>query len=134
MILTTPRKTLRRAQTELHYAKDEEDIRQAGEKAWRAVREAVYAVLVAGGEKPTGTVSYLTVAKFEAKRLYRSRSRQPITDGYYRAMGTLHGECFYDGKCPSKQEMSLEMDVAQALIEQAELDVSALMEKNRRKR
>jgi len=128
MSIETAKKTLNRAQAELHQGKDEEDLRQAAEKGWRAAREAVYAVLDAAGE-PTkkSTLSPQSVAAFEVDYLGRGRRRlQPLTAGYVRAMNVLHGACFYEDACPTRKELEFEMDQVLWLIEQAEQDIDTL--------
>ena len=137
MSTTTARKTLNRARAELHQARrgDEEALRQAAEKAWRAAREAVYAVLDVVGERPKeSTLGHSTVSSLEAKYLRRPRGRaQPLADGYLHGL-QLHGPCFYDGQCPTKGELEGDFDRIEGLIEQAEYDVYALGRAPKRRR
>lgn len=91
-------KTLNRARTELHHAHDDEGVRQACEKGWRAAKEAVYAVLFALGavdEEHSGTVGSKTVLDLE--NTHFSDCGTSISRGYAQAKGILHGEGFYDG-------------------------------------
>lgn len=135
MTTAIARKTLNRARLELHRAKGVEDLRQAAEKAWRAAREAVYAVLDAAGERPeASTLGHTTVSSLEARLLRRPRGRpQPLADGYLVGL-QLHGPCFYDGECPTKAELEGTFDRVEALIEQAENDVYALDHGPKRRR
>lgn len=94
--------TLHRAYHELRHSKDDEGMRQAAEKGWRAAREAVYTVLLAGGESPHGTVGGGDVRDFENKKL--AGYALGISDGYDTAKNTLHGECFYDGSYTLKED------------------------------
>lgn len=112
-----------------------EGLRQAAEKAWRAAREAVYAVLDAAGERPeASTLGHSTVSSLEAKLLRRPRGRpQPIADGYLVGL-QLHGPCFYDGQCPTKAELEGTFDRVEALIEQAEYDVYTLERAGKKRR
>ena len=139
MTIATAKKTLNRARAEISRARrgDEEVIRQAAEKAWRAARESVYAVMDVVGQKPKeSTVSPSTVASFEARYLGRKKrgSGQTLTAGYVRAIHVLHGLCFYDGECASKEVVEGEMDAVQDLIEQAEQDWFVLDKTERRRR
>ena len=64
MTIRQSKETLERAFKELEGAQDREDLRQAAEKAWRAAREAVYAVMKAGGVEIKGTLRTGNVGKF----------------------------------------------------------------------
>lgn len=136
MSIETAKKTLNRALSELHQSKDEEEMRQSAEKAWRAAREAVYAVMDIVGEKPkASTLSTSAIASFEAKYLGRVRGKsQPLTSGYTRALHVLHGLCFYDAICPSRTELEDEMAQVSWLIEQAAQDSVALGGRRKRKK
>jgi hypothetical protein len=139
MTIEMAKKTLNRAQAELHQAKDEEDRRQASEKGWRAAREAVYAVIEAADQKPKkSTLSPSSVAAFEVDFFGRGRGRiqmQPLSAGYVRAMDILHGACFYENECPTRKELENELNQVAWLIEQAEQDIDTLLagRKSRRK-
>ena len=98
--------TLHRAYRELREAKDNEELRQAAEKGWRAAREAVYTVLLAGGKVPHGTLGGGTVRDFEESTL--KGWNLGITDGYEAAKGTLHGECFYDSSYSIEDRETIE--------------------------
>lgn len=137
MTIATAKKTLNQARIELHQSRknDEEGLRQAAEKAWRAAREAVYAVMDVVGSRPgESTLGVSAVAAFEAKNLRRPQGRaQPLRDGYLVGL-RLHGACFYDGNCPSKGELEADFDRIETLIEQAEYDTFVLGQgKGRRK-
>ena len=115
---------MNRAFAELNAASDEEDLRQAAEKGWRAAREAVYAVMQAAGIRPRGTLGAGAVAAFEYKILKRPRQEgQPLADGYASAISTLHGDCFYDGRCPDPDDLHVNLERVTALVEQAEFDL-----------
>lgn len=120
MSISTARKTLNRARMELHHARDEEDMRQAAEKGWRAAREAVYAVVEAVKKRPHGTVSPSFVADFEAKHLGDASGSGPLCGGYASALHVLHGECFYDGVVKSREEMALALKGVGGLINDAD--------------
>lgn len=130
MSIQQARKTLDRAWRELHAAErgDYEDLRQAAEKAWRAAREAVYGVMEAAKNRPKGTTSISEIASFEARVLGRVRGGrgQPLAEGYARAIHGLHGDCFYDGRCPRKRELEVEFEAVEDLLDRAALDVAAI--------
>jgi len=138
MDIKTAEKTLNRAKLELERAEDDEDRRQAAEKGWRAAREAVNAVMELAGEREKGTRTPSEVEAFEIDVFGRGRGsrHQPLAEGYSLAMYSLHGDCFYDGKCPSKESLRRAMFRVESLIEQAEADWTALtsMQKRSRKR
>jgi hypothetical protein len=123
----TARKTLNLAFAELAEANGHTEVkRQAAEKAWRAAREAVYAVMETAGVKVRGTLGAPAVGDFEARVLKRPRGlrNQPLTDGYARAQLVLHGDCFYDGVIP--ESLKAEMQLVEDLIAVAADDVGRL--------
>jgi hypothetical protein len=126
-------KTLNIAWTELEEARNLEDDRQAAEKAWRAAREAVRAVMYfATGKKPgAGWLRKDRVRDFETRVLGRtSRSPQPLTLLYVQAESELHGMCFYDGACDTPLEPLF--DQVEVLIHQARDDMRFLSQHPRR--
>jgi hypothetical protein len=130
--IAVAKKTLNRALAELHQAKDEEDVRQAAEKAWRAAREAVYAVIAVVEEQPReSTLSPSTVGAFEARYFGRTRGRFRLSPLYAFAMKTLHGLCFYENECPRRAEIEDDMGAVQELIELAEQDIATLTRPSR---
>ena len=134
MSIEKAKATFKRACEEFEAARDSEDYRQASEKAWRAAREAVYAVMAAAGFRKKSTLSPDAIADFEVKFFRRDRSRgKPLADGYSRAMGTLHGSCFYDGECPPFEQLRRAFQRVSDLIGQAEFDVGSIS-RTRKKR
>lgn len=121
MSIKIARTTLGRAFAELRRAEDREDERQAGEKGWRAAREAVYTVMRLADKDISlkGTVSYHTVQSFE-KQFFGSAggTSHPMATGYAHAMQFLHGECFYEDECAF--DMETELGHVGALIEKVE--------------
>jgi hypothetical protein len=137
MSIEKARETLDIARRELFHAKgNDQKIRQATEKAWRAAREAVYAVIDAVGEKPSSTTLHPShVGEFERIYLNRGRGKgQPLEQGYATAMQVLHGKCFYDGDCPDEDLIESEMDAVEDLIKRAESDRDYLVVSRKRGR
>ena len=80
---------------------ENEDIRDAAEKAWCAVKRATDGLIVAA----TGVLpSNSSVTGIELKSLggYYKEIRELISR-YYTAQGSLHGECFYLGFCEPEE-------------------------------
>ena len=77
------------------------DIRDAAEKAWCATKRATDALILARtGEEPGPTA--LTSNELDA--LAREDSRvQSLVGRYYSRISRLHGQCFYNGSCPSME-------------------------------
>ncbi len=72
------------------------DVRDAAEKAWCATKRATDALILARtGDEPV-TTARTSDGVDEMERLDPS-----ITGGYYSRLSTLHGGCFYDGRCNS---------------------------------
>lgn len=131
------RKTLNRAFAELKDAeaspKDLELRRQVAEKAWRAVREATYAVVeCATGKVPKGTINSKAVEQIEAEHLGRSRgSGQPLTQAYSQAIELLHGGCFYEGDCMSIEALRERLTTVNDDIDRAAADLTYCQAKRR---
>ena len=72
-----------------------DDIRDAAEKAWCAVRTATDALIMAHGqERPTRSpATTRMLQQLHAK----DNSLGHMVDFYFRAQGELHGQCFYFG-------------------------------------
>ena len=77
------------------------DIRDAAEKAWCATKRATDALILAWtGEEPGPTA--LTSNGLDT--LTREDSRVKLLVGrYYSRISRLHGQCFYNGRCPSPE-------------------------------
>ena len=76
------------------------DIRDAAEKAWCATKRATDALILARtGELPetTGMTSTSIRLLGEADRAFEN-----LVGRYYTRIGHLHGECFYEGRCGSR--------------------------------
>ena len=72
------------------------DVRDAVEKAWCATKRATDALILARtGDEPV-TTARTSDGVDELERLDPS-----ITGRYYSRLSTLHGGCFYDGRCSS---------------------------------
>lgn len=113
------KRTLHRAFSELAQARgDDERIRQAAEKGWRAAREAVYAVLRAAGERVVGTVGSDFVRRVEQDKF--SRTGGAVSDGYALAKDALHGGAFYDGTYESEDSIERSLDRVKELISECE--------------
>ena len=76
---------------------EQDDIRDAPEKAWCATKRAVDALVLARtGHEPEKS----PVTTRELVRLSRGDDRiRPLVDIYFRYQGALHGDCFYLGLC-----------------------------------
>lgn len=125
------RSTLKRALEELRRGEDEEDLRQAAEKAWRAVREAVYSVLQEVHPETFRTIRSYEIAAFERKHF---RRLPVLSHAYDVAKQDLHGLCFYDNECPSKPVLFDQFEDIRALIVQAERDIETLRRQKAKKR
>ncbi|SRR5258706_5477919 len=137
MSIKIAKATLGRAFAELRRARDREDERQAGEKGWRAAREAVYAVIAAVDPSISlkGTLGYGAVQKFEVQYFGKmTRNDQRLASGYGQALNYLHGQCFYEDVC----EFDMENQLAQVgkLMECAEeyLEYASFAHKAKRKK
>ena len=75
------------------------DIRDAAEKAWCATKRATDALILAWtGEEPGPTA--ITSKGLDA--LTREDGRvKSLVGRYYSRISRLHGQCFYNGRCPS---------------------------------
>lgn len=131
--LAKARATLHRAFRELHGAKDDEDLRQAAEKGWRAAREGVYAVMLSGGQVLHGTVGGGTVREFEGRMM--AGYSTDISGGYDTAKSVLHGECFYDGLYHIEDRDIIEqtMTRVQELLDDCDIAISIIRSGRRKK-
>ena len=76
------------------------DVRDSAEKAWCATKRATDALILAQtGELPQTTAMTSTQIRLlgEADRAFES-----LVGRYYTRIGHLHGECFYEGRCASR--------------------------------
>lgn len=72
------------------------DIRDAAEKAWCATKRATDALILSRtGEEP------VTTARTSDGADDLERTDPTLTGRYYSRQRTLHGDCFYDGRCGS---------------------------------
>ena len=72
------------------------DVRDAAEKSWCATKRATDALILARtGDEPVTTARTSDGAD-ELERVDPS-----LTGRYYSRLSTLHGSCFYDGRCSS---------------------------------
>ena len=140
MNIKTARTTLNRAYTEFNAATDYEDFRQVAEKAWRAAREATYAVMVhvlGALPREEGTLTSAAVSAFESRRLGRDRGppgSQPLAEGYGTACKRLYGECFYEGRSLfAPEDLQKELLGVECLIDQAEEDLRHAPKKKSRR-
>ena len=77
------------------------DIRDAAEKAWCATKRATDALILAWtGEEPGPTA--LTSNGLDALTREDSRAKS-LAGRYYSRISRLHGQCFYNGHCPSPE-------------------------------
>ena len=72
------------------------DVRDAAEKAWCATKRATDALILARTGVEPVTTARTSDGVDELERLDPS-----ITGRYYSRLSTLHGGCFYDGRCSS---------------------------------
>jgi len=116
-----PQALLRLAESHLEFARDEARrgyakndetlIRDAAEKTWLAVNEAVdHAISRHGRSAPVGRDAHTDRREF-LELLDRDMAKQLA---YFAE--ALHGDCFYQGKCPTEQGMRLAQDEAAEFI------------------
>ena len=97
---------------------EEDDIRDAAEKAWCATKRATDAlILAATGTKPR--TSGQTMYGIRSLRK-ENPSIEPLRLRYAAQQTFLHGACFYDGICEPIDDIVDEIHQTAAYIEQAE--------------
>ncbi len=76
------------------------DVRDSAEKAWCATKRATDALILAR----TGNEPETTGMTSSGIRLLGEQSSaiENLVGRYYTRIGHLHGECFYDGRCASR--------------------------------
>ena len=79
---------------------EQDDIRDAAEKAWCATRRATDALILARtGEEPPTTA----ITSNELDALARQDpAAKTLVGRYYSRISQLHGACFYNGICNSE--------------------------------
>ena len=76
------------------------DIRDSAEKAWCATKRATDALILARtGQEPETTGMTSTGIRLLGER---NGAIENLVGRYYTRIGHLHGECFYDGRCASR--------------------------------
>ena len=76
------------------------DIRDSAEKAWCATKRATDALILARtGQEPETTGMTSTGIRLLGER---NRAIENLVGRYYTRIGHLHGECFYDSRCASR--------------------------------
>ncbi len=76
---------------------EQDDIRDAAEKAWCATRQATDALILARtGEEPATTA--MTTEGLLALAM-RSDTFENLVGQYFTRISYLHGTCFYNGMC-----------------------------------
>ena len=76
------------------------DIRDAAEKAWCATKRATDALILARtGEEPETTGMTSTGIRLLGEQ---NSAIENLVGRYYTRIGHLHGECFYEGRCASR--------------------------------
>ena len=76
------------------------DIRDSAEKAWCATKRATDALILARtGEEPETTGMTSTSIRLLGEH---NSAIENLVGRYYTRIGHLHGECFYDGRCASR--------------------------------
>ena len=79
---------------------DAGDIRDSAEKAWCATKRATDALILARtGEEPETTGMTSTSIRLLGEH---NSAIENLVGRYYTRIGHLHGECFYDGRCASR--------------------------------
>jgi len=78
-------------------------LRNAAEKAWGATKRATDALILARtGEEPATTAR----TSVGLRRLASQERRlDSLVARYYTRIGSLHGECFYDGICEPQDDI-----------------------------
>ena len=81
---------------------EQDDIRDAAEKAWCATKRATDALILAQtGEEPATTA--ITSNELDALSR-RNPAVKTLVGRYYSRISQLHGACFYNGICNSETE------------------------------
>ena len=81
---------------------EQDDIRDAAEKAWCATKRATDALILARtGEEPATTA--ITSNELDALSR-RNPAVKTLVGRYYSRISQLHGACFYNGICNSETE------------------------------
>jgi transposase len=93
-------------------AGDYRQVRDAAEKTWLAVGEAVNEAMARHGKSPAVGRG----AHAERRAFLGAFDRGLATELSYFA-DALHGDCFYDGHCPTKEGMEAEIAHAQQFID-----------------
>ena len=76
------------------------DIRDSAETAWCATKRATDALVLARtGEEPETTGMTSTSIRLLGEH---NSAIENLVGRYYTGIGHLHGECFYDGRCASR--------------------------------
>ena len=79
---------------------EQDDIRDAAEKAWCATKRATDALILARtGEEPPTTA--ITSNELDALAR-RDPAAKTLVGRYYSRIGQLHGACFHNGICNSE--------------------------------
>ena len=79
---------------------DAGDIRDSAEKTWCATKRATDALILARtGEEPETTGMTSTSIRLLGEH---NSAIENLVGRYYTRIGHLHGECFYDGRCASR--------------------------------
>lgn len=94
---------------------DEMGRREAAEKAWLAVIEATDTILGSGGISVTPGRS----AHAERKRSLEQMGRRDLSQEYSIFADQFHGDCFYDGICPTDAELRLKLQSASQFVDEA---------------
>jgi hypothetical protein len=112
-----PQSLLRLAESHLEFARDEARrgyakrdetlIRDSAEKTWLAVNEAVDHVMARHGRAPPVGRDAHTIRREFLELADRDLAKQLA---YFAE--ALHGDCFYQGKCPTEQGMRVAQDEA----------------------
>ena len=116
-----PQSLLRLAESHLDFARDEARrgyakrdetlIRDSAKKTWLAVNEAVDHAMVRHGRAPPVGRDAHTARREFLELVDRELAKQLA---YFAE--ALHGDCFYQGKCPTEQGMRVAQDEAAAFI------------------
>lgn len=85
----------KRLQREAEELLEEEDVRNAAEKAWGAVLNAARGAVLAKGLAKAEDLEVSTAVS----RVLGEAVSHDLVDEYFRRMGKLHGTCFYNGVC-----------------------------------
>ena len=116
-----PQSLLRLAESHLEFAReearrgyakrDETLVRDAAEKTWLAVNEAVDHAMAHHGRAPPVGRDAQTLRREYLELVDRALAKQLA---YFAE--ALHGDCFYQGKCPTEQGMRVAQDEAADFI------------------